>query len=62
VHARKYRVCHIELNIQKRNSLAQSMSRRLGFTRVHHCATYILAGPSLLQLAEGAGEVAALLT
>jgi ribosomal protein S18 acetylase RimI-like enzyme len=61
-HARKHRVCHIEMNIKKRNSLAQSMGRRLGFTRVHHCATYILAGPSLLQLAEGAGDFAVLLT
>jgi GNAT superfamily N-acetyltransferase len=61
-HAREYRVCHIELNIRKRNSVARTMSGRLGFAHVHHCATYLLAGPSLLRLAEGAGDIAALLT
>jgi ribosomal protein S18 acetylase RimI-like enzyme len=61
VHARRHQVCHVELNIRKRDSLGRTMSRRLGFARVHHCATYLLAGPSLLQLAEGAGDIAGLL-
>jgi ribosomal protein S18 acetylase RimI-like enzyme len=61
-HARKNRVCHIELNIRERDSVTRTMSRRFGFARVHHCATYLLAGPSLLQLAECAGDIAALLT
>jgi ribosomal protein S18 acetylase RimI-like enzyme len=59
-HARKYRVCHVELSIRNRNNLAQTMSRRLGFARVDHCATYHLGGRSLLRLAEGAGDIAAL--
>jgi ribosomal protein S18 acetylase RimI-like enzyme len=62
VHARRHQVHHIELSIPKRNSVVRTMSRRLGFARVYHCATYLLAGPSLLQLAEGASDIAALLT
>jgi ribosomal protein S18 acetylase RimI-like enzyme len=62
VHARKHHACHIELSIPKHNSVAGEMSRRLGFARVYHCATYLLAGPSLLQLAESAEDIAALLT
>jgi ribosomal protein S18 acetylase RimI-like enzyme len=61
-HARKHQLCHIELNIRKHDSVGRRMSRRLGFLRVHHCATYMLAWPSLLQLAECAGDVAAMLT
>jgi ribosomal protein S18 acetylase RimI-like enzyme len=62
VHARKHQVCHIEVNIRKHDGLGSALSQRLGFARVHHCATYLLAGPSLLRLAEGAGDIAGLLT
>jgi ribosomal protein S18 acetylase RimI-like enzyme len=62
VHARKHQICHIELNIRKHDSVGRAMTRRLGFARVYHCATYLLAGPSLLELAEGAGDIAGLLT
>jgi hypothetical protein len=62
VHARKHTVCHIELNIGKHDSAGRAMSRRLGFARVQHCATYLLAGPSLLRLAEIAGDITALLS
>jgi ribosomal protein S18 acetylase RimI-like enzyme len=62
VHARKHTVCHIEMNIRKRDSAGRAMSRRLGFARAQHCATYLLAGPSLLRLAESAGDIAALLS
>jgi ribosomal protein S18 acetylase RimI-like enzyme len=59
-HARKSRVCHIELSVRNRNGAAQLMCRRLGFARVDHCATYLIGGRPLLHLAEGAGDVAAL--
>jgi ribosomal protein S18 acetylase RimI-like enzyme len=62
VHASEHRVCHIELNLWKRDSAGRAMSRRLGFARVQHCATYLLAGPSLLRLAEIAGDITALLS
>ena len=62
VHARKHQVRHIELNIREHDSLGRTMSNRLGFARVHHCATYLLAGPSLLQLAEAASGITSLLT
>jgi ribosomal protein S18 acetylase RimI-like enzyme len=61
-HARMHRVCHIELNMRKHDRVGRAISRRLGFARVHHCATYLLAGPSLLKLSEGAGDIAGLLT
>jgi ribosomal protein S18 acetylase RimI-like enzyme len=60
-HARKYQVCHVELTMRKHDRAGRAMSRRLGFARVHHCATYLLAGPSLLQLAEGLGDIVGLL-
>jgi ribosomal protein S18 acetylase RimI-like enzyme len=62
VHARKAQFAHIELNIQKQNRAGNEMSRRLGFARVRHCASYSLAGPSLLQLAEAASGTTSLLT
>jgi ribosomal protein S18 acetylase RimI-like enzyme len=61
-HARKHQVCHIELNIRKHDSAMRAMSHRFGFARVQHCVTYLLAGPSLLQLAETVGDIAGLLT
>src|SRR5207302_3915080 len=48
VHARKHQVRHNELNIRKHDSLGSTIGNRLGFARVQHCATYPLAGPSLL--------------
>lgn len=62
VHARRLKFSHIELTIQNHHSAGKAMSRRLGFARARHCASYLLAGPSLLQLAESAGNIAGLLT
>jgi ribosomal protein S18 acetylase RimI-like enzyme len=61
VHARLHQVCHIELNIRKCDKVGIAITRRLGFARVYHCATYLVAGPSLLELAESAGDIVGLL-
>jgi ribosomal protein S18 acetylase RimI-like enzyme len=59
-HAAEHRYAHIELHLERRNSVARAMSRRLGFLRVRNCVGYLLAGSPLLQLAEAATQSASL--
>ena len=51
---------HIELHLERHNTAAAAMSRKLGFVRARNCGTYRLAGSPLLRLAEAAANAVSL--
>jgi len=51
----------VELNVRENNNEARRLYRKSGFKRVNHCVTYLIAGPTLAELAGAACDLLAVL-